>query len=99
MSTWKNSIKKYTYNHAAKTGKIYEGKNWYWIQQYVMWTSNNWAHGHLPAMVTCLYDPEVFLIDDEYKEKYNIEVNVQSEVEKAELYMLAQCQSNDNQLL
>ena len=50
-------------------------------------------------MVTCLYDPEVFLIDDEYKEKYNKEVNVQSEVEKAELYMLAQCQSNDNQLL
>ena len=28
-----------------------------------------------------------------------MEVNVQSEVEKPELYMLARCQSNDNQLL
>ena len=50
-------------------------------------------------MVACLYDPAVFLTDDECKEKYNMEVNVQSEVEKPELYMLAQCQSNDNQLL
>ena len=50
-------------------------------------------------MVACLYDPAVFLTDDECKEKYNMEVNVQSEVEKPELYMLTQCQSNDNQLL
>ena len=28
-----------------------------------------------------------------------MEVNVQSEVEKPKLYMLARCQSNDNQLL
>ena len=46
-----------------------------------------------------LYDLAVFLSDDECKEKYNVEVNVQSEVEKPELYMLARCQSNDNQLL
>ena len=51
-------------------------------------------HGHVLMMVACLYDPAVFLTDDECKEKYNI----QSEVEKPELYMLA-CQSNDNQLL
>ena len=50
--------------------------------------------GHLLMMVACLYDPAVFLTDDECKEKYNI----QSEAEKPELYMLA-CQSNDNQLL
>ena len=49
-------------------------------------------HGHLLAMVACLYDPEVFLTDDECKEKYNMEVNVQ----KPELYMLARCQSSDN---
>ena len=46
-------------------------------------------HGHLFMMVTCLYDPALFLTDDEYKEKYNMEVNVPSEVEKPELYMLA----------
>ena len=45
-------------------------------------------HGHLLMMATCLYDPAVFLTDDEYKEKYNMEVNVQSVVEKPELYML-----------
>ena len=43
-------------------------------------------------MVACLYDPAVFLTDDECKEKYNMEVNVQ----KPELYMLARCQSSDN---
>ena len=42
-------------------------------------------HGHVLMMVACLYDPAVFLTDDECKEKYNI----QSEVEKPELYMLA----------
>ena len=56
-------------------------------------------HGHLLMMVACLYDPAVLLTDDECKEKYYMEVNVQSEVEKTELYMLAQCQFNDNQLL
>ena len=50
-------------------------------------------------MVACLYDPAVFLTDDECKEKPNMEVNIQSEVEKPELYILAQCQSNDNKLL
>ena len=49
-------------------------------------------HGHLLMMVACLYDPAVFLTDDECKEKYNMEVNVQ----KPELYMLARCQSSDN---
>ena len=39
-------------------------------------------HGHLLMMVACLYDPAVFLTDDEYKEKYNMELNVRSEVEK-----------------
>ena len=56
-------------------------------------------HGHLLMMVACLYDPAVFLTDDECKEKPNMEVNIQSEVEKPELYILAQCQSNDNKLL
>ena len=39
-------------------------------------------HGHLLMMATCLYDPAVFLTDDEYKEKYNMEVNVQSRGQK-----------------
>ena len=56
----------------------------------IMVTYPRWLH---------LYDLAVFLSDDECKEKYNMEVNVQSEVEKPELYMLARCQSNDNQLL
>ena len=50
-------------------------------------------------MVACLFDPPVFLTDDEYKEKYHMKVNVWSEVEKPELYRLTQFQPNDNQLL
>ena len=57
------------------------------------------SHGHLLMMVACLFDPPVFLTDDEYKEKYHMKVNVWSEVEKPELYRLTQFQPNDNQLL
>ena len=56
-------------------------------------------HGHLLMMVACLYDPAVFLTDDECKEKYSMEVNGQPEIEKSELYMLGRCQCNDNKLL
>ena len=64
-----------------------------------LWHDGSTHHGHLLMMVACLYDPAVFLTDDECKEKPNMEVNIQSEVEKPELYILAQCQSNDNKLL
>ena len=53
-------------------------------------------YGHLLMMLVCLYDSAVFLTGDEYKEKYNMEVNVQPEVRKTELCMVAQCKSNDN---
>ena len=42
-------------------------------------------HGRLLMMVACLYDPTVFLTDDECKEKYNMEVNDQSEVKKTRI--------------
>ena len=64
-----------------------------------LWYDGLTHHGHLLMMAACLYDSAVFLTDDECKEKYNMEVNVQPEVEKPELYTLARCQSNDNKLL
>ena len=60
-------------------------------------TINN--HAYVLFMVNCLYDPAIYLKDDEYFTKYKEQVNVQSIVEKPELYILARCQSSDAQLL
>lgn len=56
-------------------------------------------HGHLLMMVTCLYDQAIHLNDDQYEKKYGVKCSVQSMVEKPELYLLARCPSNDQQIL
>ena len=55
-------------------------------------------HGHLVFMVHTLYDPAIHLTDEEYKIKTGKSVNVQSIIEKPELYIVARCKSNDEQL-
>ena len=46
-----------------------------------------------------MFDPVVYLTDDEYFKIHGEHVNVQSIVEKPYLYILARCQSDDSQLL
>ena len=46
-----------------------------------------------------MFDPVVYLTDDEYFEIHGKYVNVQSIVEKPYLYILARCHSDDSQLL
>ena len=50
-------------------------------------------------MNACSYERAVFLTYDEFKEKYNMEINLQPELGKPKLYMLARCQPDHNQLL
>ena len=46
-----------------------------------------------------MFDPVVYLTDDEYFKIHGKHVNVQSIVEKPYLYILARCHSYDSQLL
>ena len=55
-------------------------------------------HGHILFCVNIMYDPASFLTSDEYFDKTGKRVNVQRVVEMPELYLIARCRSNDEQL-
>ena len=55
-------------------------------------------HGHILFNVHVMYDPAVFYTPEEYKELTGYDVNIQSEVETPELYIIGRCKSNDEQL-
>ena len=76
--------------------KYYERK-----RNFMMWHDGSTisSHGYLLMMVACLYDPAIFLTDPEVKAKLGIKINVQAVIEKPEIYILARCPSNDNQIL
>ena len=52
-------------------------------------------HGHLVFMVSCLYDPAIYLTTDEYYHLSNTTVDIQSMVEKPEVYIVARSGSSD----
>ena len=56
-------------------------------------------HSHLMIMVSFMFDPVVYLTDDEYFKIHGKHVNVQCIVEKPYLYILPRCHSDDSQLL
>ena len=56
-------------------------------------------HSHLLITVNVLYDPASFLSDEEYYLKYKKNINIQATTEKSQLYLLARCPSNDQQIL
>ena len=51
-------------------------------------------HGHLIIMVTCMFDPAVYLTYQEYLNLYGKHINIQPVIEKPYLYILARCQSD-----
>ena len=55
-------------------------------------------HGDILFSVNIIYDPAVFYTREECKLITGNDIDVQSEIEKPELYMLGRCQSNDEQL-
>lgn len=56
-------------------------------------------HGYLVCLVTCLYDPAVFLTNEEYKLKTGKSLNVQKIIETPEVHFIARCGSSDSELL
>ena len=55
-------------------------------------------HGHILFCVNILYDPAVFYTQQEYKRLHGVDVNIQSQIEIPELYIIGRCKSNDEQL-
>ncbi|XP_019624951.1 PREDICTED: uncharacterized protein LOC109470439 [Branchiostoma belcheri] len=56
-------------------------------------------HGYILYLISTLYDPAIFLTNAEYFEKYKVKLNVQSEVERPELYLIARCGASDAEQL
>ena len=55
-------------------------------------------HGHILFCINQLYDPAVFYTNSEYFQLHNESVNVQRTIEYPELYLVARCGNNDEQL-
>ena len=49
--------------------------------------------------VSAMYDPAVYITDQEYFKKHKKSLNVQAEVEKPYLYLIGRCPSSDQQIL
>ena len=66
----------------------------------ILWhdTSTISNNSHLLMMVKCLYDPAIHYSDEEFKIKNKRTVNVQSEIEKPYIYILARCPPTDDQI-
>ena len=56
-------------------------------------------HSHLLITVNVVYDPAIFLTDDEYRQKYKKRVNVQALVEDPVWYIFGRCPPSDNQIM
>ena len=56
-------------------------------------------HGHLMIMVSLLYDPAMYYTDEEYEAISGKRINLQSIIERPNLYILARCPSNDQQIM
>ena len=56
-------------------------------------------HGHLMIMVNVIYDPAIFYTGDEYLSRFREKANIQREVEKPVMYLLARCPADDSQLI
>ena len=55
-------------------------------------------HSHIRFAINILYDAAVFYTNAEYKNKFGQNIDIQSEVEKPELYIIGRCKSTDEQL-
>ena len=58
-------------------------------------TSTVANHGYMVVLVSCLYDPAVYLTDEEYKTKTGKITNIQRIIEEPQLHIIARCGSGD----
>ena len=96
-------INEFTCNdqHLNSEALIEKSKKFERTRYLMMWHDFATVSGHsyLLMMIVCMYDPACYLTDSEYEQKYNISSNAQAIVEKPTIYILAQCPSNDQQIL
>ena len=57
------------------------------------------GYSYLLMMVSIMYDTAVFLTNEEYEQNYHTSLDIQSTVGKPQVYLLARCPSNDQQIL
>ena len=61
--------------------------------------SNLANHSHILMTVSVMYDKAIFLTENEYYQKFNVEMkNIQSIIEEPFLYILSRCPATDAQL-
>ena len=73
----------------------------------MMWHDCSTVRGHsyLLMMIACIYDPACYYTDTEFQEKFDVFINIQTNVEKpwvyilAGYYILAGCPFNEQQIL
>ena len=56
-------------------------------------------HSHLLMMVSTMYDPAIYLTNEEFFAKHKYYINIQSIIERSNLYILVRCPSNDQQIM
>ncbi|KAI8494605.1 hypothetical protein Bbelb_278310 [Branchiostoma belcheri] len=71
--------------------------------RYLMYWEDGAAlanHGYILYLVATMYDPAIHLTDEEYHQKFNLRISVQSKVEQPQIYLIARRSSSDaDQLL
>ncbi|XP_066928359.1 uncharacterized protein [Clytia hemisphaerica] len=55
-------------------------------------------HGHLQITFNVTYDKALFYTNEEYREKFHKNVNVQAKIKSPKMYLLARCPSSEEQL-
>ena len=56
-------------------------------------------HSRILMTLSAMYDPAVYVTDQQYFKKHKESLNVQAEVEKPYLYLMGRCPTNDQQIL
>ena len=76
-------------------------KNFERTRHLMMWHDGSTlsSHSYLLMMVSIMYDRAVFLTNEEYEQKYHTSLDIQSIIEKPQIYLLESCPSNDQQIL
>ena len=66
-------------------------------RHFMVWHDNSTVanHGYLLCLVSVIYDPAVYLTNEEYKAKSGKIVDVQERVEKPSIHLIAQCGSSE----
>ena len=68
-------------------------------KHFMMWHDNSTVanHGFLVCLTSVMYDPALFLTNDEYHQKTGKEVDVQTMVKKPEVHFVARCRSSEEE--